>query len=279
MPLEFLDAPQGVDTAVAPEVATEPQAEPALQAEPTGEAEAVARGPDGKFVARQPAPEPQAQPEPAAATPEPQAAPTPQVPPGHVPYAALAEARDRLRAAEARAEAAERRQAPAQQPQAHEPPDRYADPEAFDAWRDQQIENRLFDERCNVSERFARTQHGPELVDEAKQWAVQRLQSDPLFGPMLRSQPDPYGFAVAEYRKDKLFSDFKDDDFAAFQAWRAQQGQAHPTPTPSLATASPLPQPAPSPPPRSIATAPSAGGPASVPSGPGQAYDRAFHRG
>lgn len=270
MPLEFLDAPQGVETA-APIAAVEPVAEPAPQDEAPAPADDPPRGPDGKFVAKDPA-TPEPAPEPVVAA-EPPPAPEPAVPPGYVPLEALQAVREEVRTLKAQRQPA---------PQPAEPqavPDRYEDPEGYEAWRDQQLENRLFDERCNVSERFARTQHGEELVDAAKQWAVGKLQADPLFNAALRGQPDPYGFAVAEYRKDKLFSEFKDDDFAAFQAWKASQGQPAPAEpaAPIPVAVAPL-TPAPPAPPRSIATAPSAGGPAGVPIGPGVAYDAIFKR-
>lgn len=301
MPLEFLDAPQGVDAAAQPESPAETPAAEAVQPDATPPAEPVAdappRGPDGKFIAKAEAQAPSPAPDPAA--PPPAAAPQgvqpvadPAVPPGLVPIAALQEVREELRAT--KAEIATLKRQPAQQPPAAqpaptpEPPDRYADPDGYEAWRDQQLEFRLFNERCNVSERFARTQFGDDLVNEAKDWATRLIASDPLFNQRLWSQSDPYGFAVAEYRKEKLFSGLKDDDFAAFQAWRAQQGQppAAPTaqPIPQAAAAAPAapapaPQPAPSPPPKSLASAPSAGGPAAVPVGPGHAFEGVFSKG
>lgn len=284
MPLEFLDAPAGADAAAPETPAEAPVAAQAPEIAAATSPEEPLRGPDGKFIAREPA-----QAAPAADGPAPDAAATPAAldpaapPAGYVPVQALQEVRGDLKATKAELDALKRQVAPQPPPsppaQAPEPPDRYADPEGYEAWRDQQLEFRLFNERCNVSERFARTQFGDELVDEAKAWATRLIQSDPLFNQRLWSQSDPYGFAVAEYRKDTLFSDLKDDDFAAFQAWRAQQGQppAAPPPIPPTApTAAAPPKPAPSPPPKSLASAPSAGGPAAVPVGPGQAFDAAF---
>lgn len=274
MALEFLNSPQGEEQAAAPEAVVEPVAEPAQQAE--AQPDDQPRGADGKFAPKDPATPPAPEPELAQ---EPQAAPLAEaaVPPGFVPLTALQEVRSELQALKA---AQERPTRPAQPQYAQQPPDRYEDPEGYEAYRDQQLDERLFTERLNVSERFARTQHGDELVTEAQQWALKKFEADPLFYQRLRQQPDPYGFAVSEYRKDKLFTEFKDDDFAAFQAWKASQVQAAPTPAVAapVASAAPL-TPPPQAPPRSIAGAPSAGGPASVPIGPGQAFDGVFSKG
>lgn len=278
MALEFLNPSQDEEQTAAPVIA-EPQADPAPQAD-APVTDDQPRGPDGKFAPKEPATPPEPVVEPVVAEPQPITPPEPQIPPGYVPLAAVQETREKLRAAEAKL--AQQQLPPVQPAPVITPPDRYEDPEGYEAWRDEQLEGRLFNERCNVSERFARSQHAPELVDEAKQWAVGKINSDPLFSAQLRSQPDPYGFAVSEYRKDKLFSEFKDDDFAAFQAWKASQGQPAPIPAPTLpppvASVAPL-TPAPPAPPRSIATAPSAGGPAAVPTGPGQGYDGLFPKG
>ena len=285
MPLEFLTTPQGEESAAAPETVVEtptpePIAEPAPQVE-APEPEGQPRGPDGKFAPKEPAtPAPAAEPA-VEAQPPPvaQPAPTPEavIPPGYVPVQALQEVRSELQALKASMAPPQRQATPLQ---VREPPDRYDDPEGYEAWRDEQFENRLFNERCNVSEQFARSKHGDEMVAQAQQWAGQQLQADPLFGIRLRQQSDPYGYVIAEYRKEQLASEVAPDELTAFRAWKAQQAQAPPlnpvaAPAPAVAPIAP----APPPPPASIASAPSAGGPAAVPMGPGQAFDGIFRKG
>jgi hypothetical protein len=249
----------------------EPEAVPEVQpeAQPEAAAEGQPRGPDGKFLPKEAEPAPEAAPEPVQAQ-QPEPAPEPREP-AHVPVSALQEERQKRQALEQRLAALEQRQ----QAPPPEPPDRYQDPEAWEAWRDEQIETRLFNERLNTSERFARKEYGSETVEKVQQWAIERGQQDPLFGMKLRQHPDPYEFAVQEWKRDQVFASLKDpSELDQFLAWKAQQ--ANPQPQPSA----PAPIPQPSPPPRSLASAPSAGTakPGEQPVGPGVAFDSVFTR-
>lgn len=279
--LDFLNSPSGGEQPVAPDPQIEPAAEPAPQVEALEPVDGQPRGPDGRFAPRDPALEPALA---AELPPEPQPQPEPQIPPGFVPIAALQEERDRRQAAEARLATPQPQPQPSAQPRHEAPqrPDPFEDPAGYAEWQEAVFENRLFNQSLNFSETFARQKHGDATVNEVQQWAKPRLEADPIFAAQFRQQSDPYGFIVAEYRKDKLFSGLSDNDYAAFEAWRAAQAAPNPNPNPAPAPAqqvlAPPITPAP-PPPRSIASAPSAGGPAAVPVGPGQAYDRAFRRG
>lgn len=282
MALEFLDPTQSGEQTAAPEAVVETVAEPAPQAEAPAQTGEQPRGPDGKFASTSPAPVPEvAAATPAVAEAPPQLAPeTLTQPPGFVPLAALHEARERARVAEERL--AQHR--PAQPPQeAPQPPDRHEDPEGYDQFQ----ENQRVQLNAQWSHRFAVATHGEETVQQAQQWAEQRFDQDPIFRQRSLAAPDPYGFAVAEHQRELALQTLTDPKtLEDFRAWRAQQASpaaapAAPIPAavaPLVASVAPL-TPAPQAPPRSIASAPSAGGPASVPIGPGQAYDGLFHKG
>ncbi|MFZ5667954.1 MAG: hypothetical protein ACOY4K_00520 [Pseudomonadota bacterium] len=238
--------------------------------------EAPARGPDGRFVSQEPAGEPQeAAGEPVAeATPEPAPEPTPQpqpepVQPGHVPITAMLEERDKRKALEERL-----RQIEAQRQQ-QAAPDPYEDPEGWRAWRDQQIEQRILNERLNFSERLARRDHGSETVDQARAWALERFAGDAYYYQKVMSSPDPYEVVVQDYKREQVFSTLQGNDLDAFLAWKAQQGAAPPQPAAPAAPALAVPA---TPPPRSLATATSAGGPQAIPIGEGAAFDALFKR-
>lgn len=279
--LSFLHQAGGLDDAAS-------EAEPeALEA--VSEPETQPRGPDGKFATKDqdqaPASAPEPEPEPAAVVTQP--APQPQTEAPMVPLPALLETRDKVKVLEqevARLLQARDKPAPQPPPEPVEPPDPYEDPVGYHRFHEASIDQRLFVERLNISERFARNAHGDELVTAAQQWAAERGQTDQLFAQKLRQEADPYGYVVREYRRDQVFSSLADTDLDDFKAWKAAQAAANttqqtPQPTPGLAPASPPPRPAPTPPPRSIAHAPSAGGQQAIPTGPGASYERAFRKG
>lgn len=283
MPLEFLNAAEAVDTAVAPEVAPEPQPEPAPQAEAPAE---QPRGPDGKFAPKEPAPAPEPEPEPVvAAQPEPPPAPLPatepQIPPGFVPVSALSDERNKRQAVEAQLQALQRPAAPPAQRREPTPaPDPFEDFDAYQAWEQEQRAG----ERAAWSERLAVAVHGQEMVEKVKGWASVRAEADPVFRQQTAFSPDPYGLAVEEYQRHEALQMLTNPELRTkFQAFLNGQAQAPVQPAPAPMVAAPAavapPPSAPLPPPRSIAAAPSAGGPAAVPTGPGQAFDGVFNKG
>lgn len=239
---------------------------------PAPESEGPARGPDGKFTSQTPEEAPEPAPEPVEAAPEPEPVapvqPTPEpVQPGHVPITAMLEERDKRKALE---EQLRRYQAQAQQQQA---PDPYEDPEGHQAWRDHQIDQRILNERLNFSERLARRDHGAETVDQARTWALERFQADPLYYQKIMSNPDPYDAVVQDFKREQVFSTLQGNDIDAFLAWKASQGSAPPPQPVALAAIPP-----PVAPPRSIASVPNAGSskPGEQPVGPGVAFDAVF---
>lgn len=248
--LDFLDSPEGEPIATP---AIEPEAQ-APEAQPTDAG--PPRDERGRFAPVQGL-ETAAEP---PAGPAPQEPPAPAVPPGYVPVSALQELRQEIR---------QLKQAPRPPEQV---PDRYDDPEGYEAYREQQVEQRLLNQTLNVSERFARKEHGAETVDKARDWALAKFQSDPLYYQRVMSDADPYEAVVQDWKREQVLSSMKDGDLDAFLAWKA--GQAPPqVPQAAPPGAPPVPTP-----PRSLASAPSAGGakPGEEPVGPGAAFDALF---
>lgn len=247
--LEFLDG----DSPAEPQVVSEtPQPE-------ASQADGPARGPDGKFApkseaAPEPAPQPTpVQPEPVAAQPK-----ADQPPPGYVPVSVVQELRQEIKAL--------KQPAPAPQP----PPDRYADPDGYEAYREQQEHDARLNLRLDLSEEMARVQHGDNLVDTARDWAIQQFQNRPAFYAEVISQRNPYGYVVAQYQRDQMISQVTPDEFAKYQAWKSAQAQAQ--------AGAPLSPQSPPAPPRSLANASSAGGgkPGDMPTHEGSAFEATF---
>lgn len=260
--LDFLDADASGDAARAP----------------------AARDDSGRFAApaqeqaapAEAAPTPQLNtatpPEPTTAPADPYEGPTP---PGHVPLSALLDTRDKAKAAEERARLAEERiaaiEAERQRPAA-QAPDRYADPDAYDDFREAQMAQALRAQAMEIAQIRAEGVHGAELVKAAREWAKERCDQDPFFNQRMFASADPFGEAIAEYQQAQALSALSDPEkLRAFNEWQAGQSAA---PAPSSPAAS-EPQPAP---PRSLASAPAAGSakPGQQPVGPGVAFDALF---
>lgn len=266
--LDFLDG------ATAPELTTpaitEAPAE-AVSAQPEP-SEGPARGPDGKFIAQAPAETPA---EPAQAlAPEPASVAPPAPETAHAPITALLDEREKRQAAERKAQEYQQRLAQyerQQQPQAV--PDPYEDPEGFASYQQAQLDQRIYATNLQWSRRIAEVQHTPEVVGQAHEWGVTRCNEDPFFNQKVQTSPDPYGFVIAEWKREQLLNGVQPDEFEQFRAWKASQGA--PQPAPAL-----VPTPQPSPPPRSMASLPSAGGsqPGAAPSYPGAAFDSIFRK-
>jgi hypothetical protein len=242
MDLDFLEPPEG-----------EPETTPAVEPEaPEAPAEpGVARDERGRFASQQP------QPEQIEAPPASEPGP-PQIPPGYVPVSVVQELRQEIR---------QMRQTPPQAPP--QAPDRYEDPEGYEAHREQQFEQRLLNQTLNTSERFARKEYGAETVDKARDWALGRFQSDPLYYQRVMSDADPYEAVVQDWKREQVLSSMKDGDLDAFLAWKS--GQAPPQAQPQSPSLAPTP-------PRSLASVPNAGGlkPGEQPVGPGVAFGALF---
>lgn len=255
--LDFLTSPVGEEppatTAAEPAPETPPPAEPHASPEPA----------DAEPVQAAPAPAP-------AATPVAEPAPQAQPAPGYVPIQAMLETRDKLKAAEAKLAALQ----PAQEP---ELPDAVMDPQGFAAFQAAQTQQAVLGVKLDISEDMARQRHGDGAVDQARDWALQRFQESPAFRDQTLGHRNPYEFIVQQFKAQTALSKLGDpSEVDAFLAWKAAQASvASPATAAALAPASPQA----SPPTPSLAAAPSAGGVAHVPTGPGQAYDALFQKG
>lgn len=168
----------------------------------------------GRFAAKteeapadQPPPVQQGQEPPAA-----EAAPVDPNTGRHVPLSELLSERkqrqekERLyQEADARAKAYEQmvqqfRQPPPQAPpQQEQAPDPWSDPQAAFAYQQRQFDERMLNERANVSEMIARQKYGDEAVEAATQAAVREGA-----GQHFMRQRDPYG-ALMQWHRHNLF--------------------------------------------------------------------------
>lgn len=189
---------------------------------------------------------------PAEPTPQPEVAPEPQT----APITALLDERERRQAEKARADKLEAELAQfraSQQPQ--QVPDRWEDPEGFDAYQDQKVQAALYQQNLRWSERTATIEHGAETVNQAKDWGFARCDQDPYFNAKVAASPDPVGFVVSEWKREQIASQVTPEDLTQFQAWKAAQAQLQASTAPEGAPPN-SPRTAP---PRSLASAPSAG--------------------
>lgn len=141
-----------------------------------------------------------------------------------VPLKALHETRDEVKALKAQLEALNRQ--PQQQP---EVPDVFVDQEGFNNHINSQIQRSVLNATLNLSEEMTTQQYGADEVDQAKQWGAQAFQANPALLQTFYSQRNPYGFLVAEYRKQSMLSQLDPNEFNAFLAWKEAQ-KAPPAP-------------------------------------------------
>lgn len=180
--------------------------------------------------------------------------PAPKAEPVMVPLAALHEVRDEVKRLKAEAEERNRQQ----QVQQPEPIDPWSDLDGALSQRDQQMQQMLYQQKLQMSRRFAEMQHGKEEVEAAVQWAYSLCESDKAFNQQVLTSDDPVGFALQQYQRDQIASTVTMDDFKAFQAWKQAQGNPQPQAAQILALDVPSPV---QPPPRSLVSAQSAGAP------------------
>jgi hypothetical protein len=267
--LSFLGGNDPVEPIDAPVIET--PAEPIVEAPQGG----PVRDEGGRFASPA-APEPEPTPEPVAEPVlEQPITPTPE--PGHVPLSVVQAERERRQNAERELETLRKQTAPPPPPPQQSIPDRYDDPEGYEAYQAEQQQATILNVKLDLSEDMARGRHGEELVDQAKAWALQRFEQSPAYRQEVLSHRNPYEKAVQDFRRDQVASQVQPDELDEYLAWKASKANPAPsTPAPAALAPAPAPRTAPTPPPRSIAAAPSAGGPAHVPSGPGQAFAAVF---
>ena len=168
------------------------------------------------------APEPTPQPEPVEQAAEPEVLEltepvpgTPKPEPGFVPIAAMLDARDKQKAAEARLAQIEQQRIQQQPVQA---PDPYEDPEGFAEFQQAQVGSALYQMNLRYSEKLAKVEHGAEIVEAAKQWGFAKCDTDPHFNAKVATSEDPIGLVVSEYRRDEIASKVNMPEFEQFQA-------------------------------------------------------------
>lgn len=163
--------------------------------------------------------------------------------PTMVPLAALHEVRDELR--NVKAKLAER------EPPAVDPvPDPIDNPDAYARYNADMARFAAINTKLEVTEDLAREKFGDELVDKARDWALNAFANDPATRQKIIDSRNPYRTVVEMYQRDQMVSQVQPDDWAQFQAWKQAQAAAPTAPTAPEAP----------PPPKSIAAAPSAGG-------------------
>ena len=116
--------------------------------------------------------------EPVAPQPvaEPVTPPEAKPEPGYVPINVVLDEREKRQKLEA-----EMAQYRAQQQPQQKAPDRWEDPEGFDAYRDQKVQAAIYEQNLRFSERMATVEHGAEVVKQAKEWGITRCNEDPYF--------------------------------------------------------------------------------------------------
>lgn len=215
-----------------------------------GEPEAVEQAPE----------QPQAQPDPSPAPepalePEPVIEQQPEEPKGahHVPLAVLLDERDKAKAAKQEAAELKRQLAEYQAkatPQAI--PDPYEDPQGYQSYVQNQVQQEAFNLRAEMSGQFAEQKFGKETVEAAVAWAMSQT-ADPFLGQRVQQSRSPVEFVVEQYQREQFFQN-RGSDPSANQQLVATPGTAAPQPM----AAQPLQKP--QAPPRSLAAAPNAGG-------------------
>jgi hypothetical protein len=160
----------------------------------------------------------------------------------------LLDEREKRQAAQRQAEELQRKLAQIEAQQAKPPvPDFYEDPEG-------RISQALWNERLNTSELVARSAHGSEKVDAAREAFLAAAQQNPALQLELRGSQHPYDFVVNWHKRTRALSEIGDDP----DAFRARlQEEIRQQVLAELAQAQPQ-KPAATPP--SLASAPSAGG-------------------
>lgn len=168
--------------------------------------------------------------------------------PGFVPITVVLDEREKRKELEAQLRQLQQQQ-PREQPKVPDPLD---DPEGFREYQTSYAANQALNVKLELSEDVARDKFGDELVDKARDWALQRFGQNPGFQAQVFAQRNPYKFVVEQYQREQIASQVSLDDFAQFQAWKAAQAQVAPAPAAPVAA---------TPPPASLVNAPSAGSP------------------
>jgi len=195
-------------------------------------------------------------------------------------FKGMLDEREKRQKAEAEAKALRDRIARFEQQQPQGPSDQ--DPDIA-----RRIDSARADAIFTTSERWAKKEHGDEVVLSAMDWAMQRSMQNPAFAAEYLKQDHPIDWAVKQQKRDRILNEIGDDPDAFIEARIAarlaninpaaaappnQAAQPAQAASPQL-TAPPAQTPAP---PRSLAHTASAGGLQAVPEGHFAPFDAAF---
>lgn len=157
----------------------------------------------------------------------------------NVPLAALLEVRDEKAALKAEnAQLLQRIEAETKaEPKAAEVPDMFEDPDGFREYfenkistAEQRAERKIFDARLDMSKRAASREHGAEMVDAMETWFTEKGTSDPHWAGQILGQPDPYDYALGQYKQEQAMA--KLSGLTPEQIEALVAGQATDTPPP-----------------------------------------------
>jgi len=121
--------------------------------------------------------------------------------------------------------------------QAQKAPDIQTDPQGHLQYVRMQEAQSRFNEKLNLSERYARKVLGDELVSEAQHAFMSAAQRDPILQAQLAREEDPYGFVVKWHKREKLLAEIGDDPEAYRQRLLQQPAPQQAAPPRSLASA------------------------------------------
>jgi len=118
------------------------------------------------------------------------------------------------------------------------------DPEAYFHQREAQLQQQMIQHQIQVEYSTLESQLGAEKMKAAWDWGSQRLTTDPVFGQIIDSQPNPVRFLVQEYDKHQKLENLNDPTkFAELVRQEAMKmGYVPPatTTTPVVQTAAPI---------------------------------------
>lgn len=162
--------------------------------------------------------------------------------------------------------------------QAPKAPDPFDDPQGFAAHQEQQFQARLTQQKFEMSDVMARQAHGPDTVEAASNWAMERAQKDPVFAAQYMREPHPIDWIVRQHKRDSLVSNLPEDVSSLDELIEREIAKRGLNAAPAAPAAIHQPAPKPAAPTPSLVNAPSGGGLAEVATGKLAALDAVFPR-
>lgn len=189
-----------------------------------------------------------------------------------VPLPTFLDMRDKQKEAERRAADLERQLAEARAAQQTQPqaPDPFDDPQGYQQFQSQQVQQAVVAQKFDMSDLIARQAHGDEAVESATAWASERAKANPAFAAEYMRERHPIDWIVRQHKRDSLLSQVGEDPDEFVRRRAAELGL--------IAPAAPAVEPQQvATPARSLAAAPSkAGAVKDIPVGPMTALSTLF---